>query len=374
MKVIIIGPGYPLRGGISKSNHRLAQAFLDLGHTCEIVSFSLQYPSFLFPGKTQFLTEKQDDNIPVRSLINSINPFNWCVIGKKIKKEKPDLVVVRYWLPFMGAALGVVLRKIKKNKHTKIVCLCDNAIPHETRIGDKALTKFFVKACDGFVAMSDKVLSDLNTFAPSKPKTLVHHPIYDNFGNAISQGDARLKLNLPPKEDIFLFFGFIRKYKGLDILLEALTIYKKQATNAFKLVIAGEFYDNEQFYLDLIKQFDLTDDIVLFNEFIPDSEVKNYLCAADLLIQPYRNATQSGITPLGYHFEIPMIVTRVGGLEKQIPDQKVGYVVEPTPQSIAIAMAEFVKRGKTDFIPAIQEEKKNYSWEKLAQAFVELEK
>lgn len=372
MKIIILGPGYPLRGGIAKSNHRLAKAFLDLGHSCEIVSFSLQYPSFLFPGKTQFSTEKQEDTITVRPLINSINPFNWLKVGRKLKIEKPDLIIVRYWLPFMGASLGTILRQLKKNNHTKIVCLCDNAIPHETRIGDRQLTNYFVKPCDGFVVMSEKVQHDLEQIAPYKPLVLTDHPIYDNFGDAITQEKAIEHLQLPTNEDLFLFFGFIRKYKGLDILLNAIALYKKQATRPFKLVVAGEFYDDEKFYLELIKKLDIGNDVLLYNQYIPDSEVKYFLCAADLLIQPYRNATQSGVTPLGYHFEIPMLVTRVGGLEKQIPDQKVGYVVEPNDVSISVAITDFVKRGKSDFTTAIQEEKKKYSWEKLAQKMIDL--
>ncbi|HRO75544.1 MAG TPA: glycosyltransferase [Crocinitomicaceae bacterium] len=372
MKVTIIGPGYPLRGGISKSNHRLAKAFVDMGHECEIVSFSLQYPSFLFPGKTQFSTDNQEDTLKVRSLINSINPFNWCKIGRKIKKEKPDLVVVRYWLPFMGASLGTILRQIRKNKHTKIVCLCDNAIPHESRIGDKQLTQYFAKSCHGFVAMSEKVLDDLNLFAPNKPKSLVYHPIYDNFGAAVDSLSARKKLNLPPDEDLFLFFGFIRKYKGLDILIDALAQYKKTATRPFKLVVSGEFYEDEKKYLEQIKRLDLEQDIILYNQFIPDSEVKHHLSACDLLIQPYRNATQSGVTPLAYHFEIPMIVTKVGGLEQQVPDGKAGFVVAPNADEIANAMHAFVQRGKHDFIAFLHSEKQNYSWEKLAQTAIDI--
>lgn len=372
MKVIIIGPGYPLRGGIAKSNHRLAKAFIDLGHECEIVSFSLQYPAILFPGKTQFATDEQQDKIKVRPLINSVNPLNWLSVGKKIKNEQPDLVVVRYWLPFMGPSLGTILRKIKKNKHTKIICLCDNAIPHESRIGDKAFTKYFVKPCNGFVTMSEKVQKDLAQFDSKKPIIVTEHPIYDNFGAAVSVEESRKFLNLSMDEDIFLFFGFIRKYKGLDILIEALSLYKKSATRPFKLLIAGEFYEDEKSYQEQITRLGLTDDILVFNQFIPDTEVKYYLCASDLIIQPYRNATQSGVTPLAYHFETPMIVTKVGGLEGQVPDGKVGYAVQPDAGEIAEAMQRFTTKGKDFFIPAIQEEKKKYSWEKLANTFIEL--
>ncbi len=372
MKIVIIGPGYPLRGGISKSNHRLAKAFVDLGHDCEIISFHLQYPSFLFPGKTQFSTEVQDDDIRVRPLINSVNPFNWLKVGSQLKNEQPDLVIVRYWLPFMGPALGTILRKIKKNKQTKIVCLCDNAIPHEQRIGDVALTKYFVKACDAFVAMSEKVKADLEQFDSKKPKSLIYHPIYDNFGDAVEEEAAKEYLKLPKNEDLFLFFGFIRKYKGLDLLIEALSIYKKNSTRPFKLVIAGEFYDDEKPYLQLIEKLSLKDNILLFNQYIPDSEVKYFLSSCDVLIQPYRNATQSGVTPLAYHFEVPMIVTKVGGLENQVPHLKAGYAVEPTIEAIAEAMLLFAQQGKSHFIPFLHQEKQNYSWERLAQAMIDI--
>lgn len=372
MKVIIVGPGYPLRGGISKSNHRLAKAFADLGHDCEIVSFSLQYPSFLFPGKTQFSTEPQEDNIRIRPFINSVNPLNWIRIGNRLKKEQPDLVIVRYWLPFMGPALGTILRRIKKNKHTKVVCLCDNAIPHEKRIGDIAFTKYFIKSCDAFVAMSEKVKNDLEQFDSNKPKLLIYHPIYDNFGDAIEVRIAREHLKLPSNEDLFLFFGFIRKYKGLDMLIEALSIYKKNATRPFKLVVAGEFYDDEKPYLQLIEKLGLSESVLLFNNFIPDSEVRYFLSASDVLIQPYRNATQSGVTPLAYHFEVPMIVTKVGGLEKQVPHLQAGYAVEPNAKAIAEAMTLFVMQGKSHFAPFLHLEKQRYSWDKLAQSMIDV--
>lgn len=372
MKIVIVGPGYPLRGGIATFNHRLARAFIEQGHECEIVSFSLQYPSFLFPGKTQFSTEQQSDNIKIRRLINSVNPFSWFSTGNTLKKEKPDLIVVRYWLPFMGPALGTLLRRVRKNKYTKIICLCDNAVPHEKRPGDNLFTKYFVKACDAFVAMSEKVKNDLMSFDKTKPKLLIYHPVYDNFGEAIDAVKARKHLGFPENEDLFLFFGFIRKYKGLDILIEALSIYKKAAEKPFKLIIAGEFYEDEQPYIKLIDNLDLKNDIILFNEFIPDSEVKYFLCAGDLLIQPYRNATQSGVTPLAYHFETPMIVTKVGGLEKQVPDQKAGYVVEPTAEAIADAMKKFSQKGKAAFIPFLQQEKQNYSWEHMVSSMIEL--
>ncbi|MBL0152819.1 MAG: glycosyltransferase [Chitinophagaceae bacterium] len=366
-KVIIIGPGHPLRGGLATFNQRLAKAFQEAGDECSIVSFSLQYPGFLFPGKTQFSDEPAPEDLEIRSLINSVNPINWLRVGRKLRKEKPDLVIVRYWLPFMGPALGTILRKIRKNKHTKIVCIADNVIPHEKRPGDKPFTKYFLKSCDAFITMSEKVMADLRLFEKNKPAELVRHPLYDNFGAIISKSEARQHLQLPVNDKIILFFGFIRKYKGLDLLLEAMADPRIRESG-IKLMVAGEFYDNEKGYREIIEKNQLQDQLILKTDFIPDSEVKYYLCAADAVIQPYRNATQSGVTPLAYHFEKPMVVTNVGGLPVLVPHEKVGLVTEPDPEAIAGGILRFYQLGEDYFIPHLRSEKQQYSWANLVQA------
>lgn len=369
-KVIIIGPAHPLRGGLATFNQRLAKQFNDEGHECSIVSFSLQYPSFLFPGTTQYSTDAAPDGLAIHTLINSVNPLNWLSAGMKMKKWKPDVLVVRYWLPFMGPALGTILRQVKKNRHTKIVCIADNVIPHEKRPGDVAFTKYFLKSIDAFVTMSEKVLNDLRKFT-GKPAQLVQHPLYDNFGEAIAKEDARNFLKLNQSDKIILFFGFIRQYKGLDLVLKAMADEKIRKEN-IKLLIAGEFYENDRPYLQLIKENNLEERIILKTNFIPDSEVKYYLCSGDCVIQPYRNATQSGVTPLAYHFEKPMIVTNVGGLPSLVPHEKVGLVCEPNPQSIAGAILKFYQLGEEFFIPHLRTEKKKYSWSKLTEAIFNL--
>src|SRR5689334_22580411 len=292
-KIIIIGPAHPLRGGLATFDQRLAKEFNDSGDDCSIYSFSLQYPSFLFPGKTQYSTEPPPADVRIFSVINSINPLNWIKIGNRIRKERPDIVVVRFWLPFMGPALGTILKKVRKNKFSKIVCIADNVIPHEHRPGDTAFTKYFLKRCDAFIAMSEKVMADLRKFVPDKPAKLVQHPLYDNFGGIISKAEARNKLQIRNDELLILFFGFIRKYKGLDILLDAMKILKEGSTQIsnLKLLIAGEFYDDEKSYREQIARLGINDSVVLRTDFIPDGEVKYYLCAADAVIQPYRNAT-----------------------------------------------------------------------------------
>jgi glycosyltransferase involved in cell wall biosynthesis len=373
-KIVIIGPGHPLRGGLATFNQRLAKAFITAGDDCSIYSFSLQYPSFIFPGTTQYTDEPAPENLVIHTVINSINPFNWIKIGNRLKKEKPDLIVVRFWLPLMGPALGTILGRVRKNKHTKIVCIADNVIPHEKRIGDKPFTKYFLKSCDAFVTMSDKVLSDLRLFEKTKPAQLVSHPLYDNFGAIISKSDARKHLSLPENEKIILFFGFIRNYKGLDILFDAMWILKntQDQTSPIKLLVAGEFYEDEKPFKEQIERLGIQEQLILRTDFIPDSEVKYYLCAADAVIQPYRNATQSGVTPLAYHFEKPMVVTNVGGLPSLVPDEKVGLVVEPNPEAIADGILKFYQLGENYFIPHLRIEKQKYSWENLVKAIKSL--
>ena len=371
-KVLIIGPAHPLRGGgITTFNHCLAKAFLNQGYDCQIVSFSLQYPSFLFPGKSQYSSEPPPEGLTIHTLINSINPLNWLLVARKLKGWKPDLVIVRFWLPFMGPSLGTVLRGIKKTGNAKIICIADNVVPHEKRFGDKPFTAYFLKACDAFVTMSEKVFADLRKFEPTKPAVIVPHPLYDNFGEKVSKEKARRRLRLPVADKIVVFFGFIRRYKGLNLLLQAMADGRIKNQN-IKLLIAGEFYEDEELYRDLIDTFKLEDRIILHNHFIADADVKNYICAGDCIVQPYISATQSGVTPLAYHFEKPMIVTNVGGLPALVPHQKVGLVAEPNPQSIADAILEFYSLGENFFLPHLLEEKKKYSWEKIVNAIVDL--
>lgn len=374
--IIIIGPAHPLRGGLASFNERLALEFKNQGHQASIYTFSLQYPGFLFPGTTQYSSEPAPAGINIHVAINSVNPFNWLKIGKRIQKERPEIILVRYWLPFMGPCLGAILRIVKKNKHTKVVCLADNIIPHEKRIGDVPFTKYFLKPIDAFITMSKKVLDDLQKFAPTKPAKYVAHPLYDNFGEKISKQEARAKLNLNNGELIMLFFGFIRKYKGLDILFDAMKILQTESSRQgipnIKLLVAGEFYEDRKPYDEQVKRLGIENNLILRTEFIPDSEVKNYLCAADLVVQPYRNATQSGVTPLAYHFEVPMIVTNVGGLPALVLENKVGLIAEPNAQSLAEKIIEYFKKGEKHFTPHLVEEKKKYSWEIMSNEIISI--
>ncbi|HEY9341591.1 MAG TPA: glycosyltransferase [Hanamia sp.] len=373
-KIIIIGPAHPLRGGgIATFNERLAKEFIDEGFDTTIYTFSYQYPSFLFPGTTQYSSEPAPKNIPIKIKINSVNPFNWIKVGNELKKLKPDVIVVRYWLPFMGPCLGTILRRVKKNKHTKIICIADNIFPHEKRPGDNLFTKYFLKPIDGFITMSQKVLADLNQVTKNKPAQFVPHPLYDNFGEKISKEEARKHLQIYGEVHVLLFFGFIRKYKGLDILLRSIKILNNEfGVKNLRLLIAGEFYEEEKNYEALLNDPAIKNNLILHTQFISNSDVKYYLCAADCVVQPYRNATQSGVTPLAYHFEIPMIVTNVGGLPSLVPDKKVGLIAEPNAESIAEKVIEYFTLGENYFLPYLKEEKKKYTWKAMVDAILNL--
>lgn len=367
-KVIIIGPAHPLRGGLASFDQRLCRQFQEEGWDAAIFSFSLQYPSFIFPGTTQYSSDPAPKDLKIFSIINSIHPLNWWHVGNLLKKMKPDLIVVRFWLPLMGPALGTILRRVRRNKHTKIVAITDNIIPHEKRPGDSRFTRYFLGSCDAFITMSEKVMEDLRSFEKVKPAKQVLHPLYDNFGDPVNKSEAREHLGIDPGKKVLLFFGFIRPYKGLDLLLRAI----KQLTDpSIQLLIAGEFYEAAASYNTLIDELDIRNKLVLRTEFIPDSEVKFYLCASDVVIQPYRNATQSGVTPLAYHFEKPMIVTNVGGLPSLVPHEKAGLVCEPEPTSIAAAINRYFELGEAYFLPHLRKEKEKYSWEKLVSALVD---
>ena len=377
MKVIIIGPAWPLRGGLASFDQRLCKAFQEDGHSCSIYSFSLQYPRFLFPGTTQYSSDPPPENIEIHTAINSVNPFNWFLTGRKLKRQSPDLIVVRYWLPFMGPALGTILRRIRKNDKSRIIAITDNVLPHEKRPGDRLFTKYFLRSCDAFVTMSDAVMDDLRKFESAKPAKRVIHPLYDNFGEIISRNAARqylnekLQLNIGEDEKIILFFGFIRKYKGLDILLRAMA-EPVMKISGIRLLIAGEFYEDSNSYLKLIEELKIGNQLILKTDFIPDAEVKYYLCAADAVIQPYRHATQSGVTPLAYHFEKPMIVTDVGSFAEHVLHEQTGLVTRMEPSSIAAAIIRFYELGEEFFIPHLRSEKKKYSWKNLVNTILGL--
>lgn len=369
MKIIIVGTAHPYRGGLAAFNQRLAQQFAAEGHEVSMVTFTLQYPAFLFPGKTQFTDDPAPENLPIQRLINSCNPFNWAKAGKIIRKQNPDLVVFAYWMSFMAPCFGTIAHSIKKNHHTRCIGLIHNMIPHEPNLLDKLFPQYFVNAMDGFTALSNSVVSDINHFDKhNKPKSWAPHPIYDHYGDRLPKGEARKMLNLPTDGRYALFFGFIRDYKGLDLLLDAIADERLKSLNA-NLIVAGEFYGDPKPYLDQIEQLGIKDRVILFNDYIPDNEVNRYFGACDIVTQTYKSATQSGVTQVAFHFEKPMLVTNVGGLAEIVPDGKIGYVAEPSADSIADALVRYYEQNnETAFTEGIREEKKKYGWDRMTAA------
>jgi len=367
--IVFLGPSYPYRGGIASFTERLAREFQLSGFRCLLYTFSLQYPSFLFPGKTQYSNEVKPNDLHITEAVNTINPLNWLKVGKELKRLAPDFIIVRYWLPFMAPAFGTILRIVRKNKHTKVICIADNIIPHEKRMGDKILTSYFNQAVDGYIAMSTQVETDIAKLGIKKPVQLLHHPLFDHFGDPVERMLARKELGIDHQGGLLLFFGFIRQYKGLDLLLEAMADQRIKESG-YKLVIAGEFYEDPAKYTNLIRSYQLEDQVFLFNEFIPEHKISYFFSAADVLVQPYRHATQSGVTPLSMHFELPMIVTDAGGLKEMVIDKVSGLIVKKDSVSIANGILEYFKKGKEFFIPALVQQKKSYSWPVMADGIL----
>ncbi|HKJ40718.1 MAG TPA: glycosyltransferase [Sunxiuqinia sp.] len=364
----IIGPAYPYRGGIASGNERMAEEFIKEGYDVKIETFLLQYPKILFPGKTQYVDGPAPKNLSITRSINTINPLNWYRVGQRLKKEKPDLVIIRYWLPFLAPCLGSLMRLVRKNKHTRIICLADNIVPHEKRPGDDLFTRYFINSIDGLVAMSRTVFDDAHHFRNNLPAKQTVHPLFDNLGKKLPKEKAKELLQLDSKTNYMLFFGFIRDYKGLDLLLKAMADEQIKQLPV-KLIVAGEFYSKPDSYFQQLEELNLKDRVIMRNDFIPDKEVTRFFSAADLVVQPYKSATQSGVTQIGYHFEKPMLVTNVGGLSEIIPDQKIGYVVDPNEKAIADAILDFYQnKRQKEFEKNILEEKKKFSWENMVNA------
>ncbi len=366
-KVVIISPAHPLRGGIAASGERLAQAFAAAGDDVTIYSFSLQYPKILFPGKTQYSDDPAPQDLYIKTVINAISPFNWWRVGRKLRREQADLIVCRFWLPFMSPSLGSILR-LTKRRNTRIVGLVDNIVPHEKRFGDRFLARYFVAACDAFLVMSRSVETEIRTFTTDKPIVFIPHPVYDIYGEALTREVALQRLGLDVSKKYLLFFGLIRAYKGLDWLLEAMADEHVRALD-LKLLVAGEFYEPEAQYRTQIATLGLTENVYIYPEFVPTEAVRDYFGAADLVVQPYKTATQSGISQVAYHFDKPMLVTNVGGLAEIVPHGEVGYVVAPAPTAIAEALLDFFTHDRAEaMIANVKRAKLRFSWAVMVEA------
>lgn len=367
-KVVILGTAWPFRGGLAAYNERLANELECQGMATEIVTFTVQYPSILFPGKTQY-SEEPSKFEPILRKLSSINPISWWRTANYINAQQPDLVITRYWIPFMGPCLGTVIRLL--NKKIKVICLLDNVIPHEKRIGDSLFTSYFVKPIQKYIAMSQSVMDDLYSFKKTANCALNPHPVFDNFGEKLDQANAKAELKLDANNDYVLFFGFIRKYKGLDLAIRAFAEWKERLPNK-KLLIAGEFYGDADFYTSIAEELGIKNDIIWHTDFIPDSRVKYYFSACDIVLQPYYSATQSGVTQIAYQFEVPMIVTKVGGLPELVEHGKTGYLVEQDPTDIANHLVQFYEKGRAAFDEDMKQAKEQFSWKNLVNNFVKL--
>jgi len=372
MRITFLGPAYPFRGGLATFTERLARQFSTECKEVDIRTFTLQYPRFLFPGKTQYTESPAPEGIKITRQLNSINPINWIRTGLKIKKEKTDILLVRYWLPFMAPCLGTVARIVRSNKYTVIISVVDNVIPHEKRFGDRLLTRFFMKSIDGAVVLSDSVQRDIEDYRKDIPVCVTPHPVFDTYGKKLSRSEALAALNLDQNNSYLLFFGFIRNYKGLDILIKAFSDSRLRKKN-LKLIVAGEFYDKDAPYKELVRESGLEKDIIFYDRFIKDSEVRLFFSAADLVVQPYKAATQSGVTQIAYFFDKPMLVTDVGGLKEIVLHEKCGYVVQPDPKTIADAIVDFFENNRNSaFTKCVRKEKERFSWNKMTDAVTEV--
>jgi len=372
MKITFLGPAYPYRGGLAAFNERLAGQFTEECKDVEICTFRLQYPQFLFPGKTQFNDGPPPRGIKIIRQLNSINPINWIRTGLKIKRDKPDILLIRYWLPFMAPCLGSVARIARSNKYTIIIAIADNVEPHEKSPGGRVLTRFFMKSINGAVVMSYSVQKDIEAFRKDIPIVITPHPLFDNYGRKIDRNEALNSLKLDPDYSYILFFGFIRNYKGLDLLINAFSDERLRNRN-LKLIIAGEFYENESGYKELIVKNKLEDRIILFDHFIEDSQVKLFFSGADLVVQPYKSATQSGVTQIAFQFDKPMVVTDVGGLKEVVQNLKDGYVVNPEPAEIANAINDYFENNrKKTFTASVSNSKNRFSWNKMTESINEV--
>jgi glycosyltransferase involved in cell wall biosynthesis len=370
MKILILGTAYPLRGGIAHYIGLLAQ-HLGKSHDVQVITFKRQYPAFLFPGKTQ--RETGDPGIAVKSevMIDSVNPFNWIRVGLLLRDREADLIIFKYWLPFFGPCFGTICRLLKWKRRTRVVAICDNVIPHERRPGDRLLTRYAFAPVDAFIVQSDAVERDLLSFVPQATYRNVPHPVYEIFGEASSKNDARRKLGIRD-ERVALFFGYVRAYKGLHVLIDAMKLVKKSLS--VKLFVVGEFYDDVRRYRDHLVEAGVSDVVEVVPDYVPNESVSEYFSAADVVILPYLSATQSGIAQIAYNFQKPVIATRVGGLAEVVVENVSGLLVPSNdPPALAAAILRFYNDGlENAMVQGAAAEKKKYTWEAMVHAIEEL--
>lgn len=369
LKIAIVGPAHPYRGGLASIMETMAREYQQRGYEVHILTFTLQYPSLLFPGKSQTVETPAPQDLNIERCVSTINPLSWWRVGRRLRRESPDIVLMKYWTPFMAPCFGTIARLARKNKHTKVICQIDNVEPHEHHLTDRIFNRYFLRSVDGFIYMSEQVHGELEAYT-SAPALFSPHPMFEHFGERVERTEACKKLGLDPSQRYALFFGLIRDYKGLDTLLEAWARFRR---SGHKLLIAGEFYASRDKYIELIKRLGLESEIILHDHFVPDSEVRNYFSASDCVVLPYKTATQSGVTQIAYNFCTPIIVTRVGGLAEIVPDSRVGFVVESSVDGVLDGLERIYADGQLEaFAEAMTEERKRFSWEAMCDRIEEL--
>ncbi len=373
MKITIVGPAHPYRGGLASIMETMAREFQQRGDEVNIKTFTVQYPKLLFPGKSQTLDTTPPEDLNITRCVNTMNPFNWIKIGRQIKRECPDFVLLKYWTPFMAPCFGTIARIARRNKHTKFICQIDNVEPHEHHMIDYPCNLYFLRAVDGYVYMSEQVNRELKEYTQN-PAIFSPHPMFENFGSRVERNEACETLKLDPAHRYAMFFGLIRDYKGLDILLEAWAKLKAEGkTEGRKLVVAGEFYSSKDRYLAQIKSDKIEEDVIIHEGFVSDEMVKHYFSATDFVILPYHTASQSGVTQIAYNFSLPMIVTNVGGLPEIVPHDKVGYVCSPTFNSVAESIENIWNNGNLErFCNNMECERKRFSWSEMCNKITEV--
>ena len=367
MKIVYLGTAYPLRGGIAHYNALLFNELRSRGHDIHMISFSRQYPSIFFPGKTQKDLGEECIKVESEQMLDSIGPYSWLRVAHRVSQYKPDLIIYKFWMPFFAPCYSTVSFFSKLWCNTKVLYVCDNIIPHENTPIDTMLTRLGLAYADHFIVMSKEVRDQLLQFNSDADYRLIPHPTYNIFGDGVPKQEARQKLGLTAK-NIILFFGYVRRYKGLSVILDAMphVLQKMNAT----LVVAGEFYDDKEMYLRQIKKLGIEDKVAVLDQFISNEDVKYYYSAADVVTLPYISATQSGIVQIAYNYNKPVISSDVGGLPEIVDNGVTGYVV-PSEQSKALADAilkYYAKNDEKKFSQNIQRKKGEYSWGKLAAA------